>query len=31
MEKEIDHLVDKAVELWASEAKILDTDRIVFD
>ncbi|MCG6879446.1 MAG: DUF2284 domain-containing protein [Deltaproteobacteria bacterium] len=31
MEKEIDGLAKKALDLGASEAKVLDTDRIVFD
>ena len=31
MEKKVDYLVDKAVELGASDAKILTTDQVVFD
>jgi len=31
MEKEIDYLEKRALELGASQAKILDTDQIVFD
>ena len=31
MEKELDYLEKKAVELGASEARVLDTDRIIFD
>ena len=31
MEKEFDHLEKKALELGASEARLLDTDQIVFD
>ena len=31
MEKELDYLEKKAVELGPSEARVLDTDRIIFD
>ena len=31
MEKKVEYLVDKAVELGAADAKILTTDQIVFD
>ena len=31
MEKKLDYLVDKAVELGASEAKVIKTEGIVFD
>ncbi len=31
MEKKFDNLVDKAIELGASEAKMVETQQIVFD